>query len=134
MIGGGLIGLALVRALPGFVPASITSSLPATSFTGPIISGIATAVASWAASKFLPPDVAKGVAFGGGMLVASQLVTAMGAPTQVGVFNFGVSGVGDIVGTQGFTVPDRNMRPQIVQMASGGVGRYGQGSYRRLAS
>lgn len=128
--GGVLLGLALVRALPGFVPASITASIPQSSFTGPLISGLATAVAAWIASKVASPDVAKGVAYGGGALTISQLVTSMGWPTTVGGFNFGVAGVGDIVNTQGFTVPDRSMRPQLVA-SSEGVGAF-TGAYRRM--
>lgn len=130
--GGVLLGLALVRALPGFVPASISASIPQSSFTGPLISCLATAVAAWLVSKVAPADVAKGVAYGGGALTLSQLITAMGAPTQVGVFNYGLQGVGDIVATQGFAVPDRDMRAPVIQMAPQGVGTYGQGSYRRL--
>lgn len=122
-IGGAILGFGIVRALPAMIPASITGLIPPTSFTPSIVSGVATAIATWAAHKFGGPNIATGVAIAGGALTASQVLTALGAPTQVGQFNFGVSGVGDIVGTQGFAVPDRSMRAPLAVVGSG-VGNY----------
>lgn len=131
-IGGAMLGLAVVRALPAMIPASITGLIPATSFTPAIISGVSTMIATWAAHKFGGPNIAQGVAIAGGALTASQALTAMGVATTYGNLNFGVSGMGDIVATQGFVVPDRAMRAPIPISAGPGVGSYGSGSYRRM--
>lgn len=133
-IGGAMLGLAVVRALPAMIPASITSLIPATSFTPAIISGISTMIATWAAHKFGGANIAQGVAIAGGALTASQALTAMGVATTYGNLNFGVNGIGDIVATQGFAVPDRSMRAplQMVPAGTSGVGMYGSGSYRRM--
>jgi len=128
-IGGALLGFGVVRALPAMIPASITGLIPPTSFTPAIVSGVATMVAGWAAHKFGGPNIAAGVMIAGGALTASQVLTALGAPSQIGQFNFGVSGMGDIVNTQGFVVPDRSMRA-VVPIAPAGSG---VGSYRRMA-
>lgn len=122
-IGGALAGFALVRALPAMIPASVTGLIPATSFTPAIVSGVSTIAATWLAHKFGGPNIASGVAIAGGALTASQVLTALGAPTQIGQFNYGVSGLGDIVGTQGFSVPDRSMRAPLAVVGSG-VGNY----------
>jgi len=121
-IGGALAGFALVRALPAMIPASVTGLIPPTSFTPALVSGISTVAATWLAHKFGGPNIASGVAIAGGALTASQVITALGAPTQIGQFNYGVSGLGDIVQTQGFAVPDRSMRAAIPIGA--GVGNY----------
>lgn len=124
-IGGALLGFGVVRALPAMIPTSITGLIPPSSFTPAIVSGVATAIATWAAHKFGGPNIAEGVALAGGVLTASQALNALGAPSQIGGFNFGVSGMGDIVATQGFGVPDRSMRAQVIPMAAGaGVGNY----------
>lgn len=126
-IGGVLLGVSAARVLPAMVPANLTSMLPVTPFTGALITAATTFLTYWAGSKFLPPDVAKGIALGGGAIVASQLWTAAGLPAPAG---FGIAGVGDIVQTQGFSVPDRNMRAQVIPINTG-VGMYGRGNYRR---
>ena len=128
-IGGAMLGLAVVRALPAMIPASLTSMIPATSFTPAIISGLSTMVATWAAHKFGGPNIAQGVAIAGGALTASQALTAMGVATTYGNLNFGVSGLGDIEATQGFSVPDRSMRAPL-QMVAAPVGS-GVGNYMR---
>jgi hypothetical protein len=132
-IGGALLGFGVVRALPAMIPASLTGLIPPSSFTPAIVSGVATAIATWAASKFGGANIAAGVAIAGGALTASQVLTALGAPSQIGQFNFGVSGMGDIVATQGFTVPDRSVRApiQMVPAGTSGVGAF-TGSYRRM--
>jgi len=123
-IGGALLGFGVVRALPAMIPTSITGLIPPSSFTPALVSGVATAIATWAAHKFGGPNIAEGVALAGGVLTASQALNALGAPSQIGGFNFGVSGLGDIVQTQGFTVPDRSMRAAIPMVAGAGVGAY----------
>ena len=130
-VGGALLGLAAIRTLPTMIPSTMTSMLPAGAFTGAIVSAVCTGITYWAASKFLPPDVARGVAIGGGVLTASQLWAAAGLPTPMG---FGMSGVGDIVATAGFAVPDRSMRApiQMVPAGTSGVGSYGNGMYKRM--
>ncbi len=125
---GVLLGVSAVRVLPAMVPASITSMIPASPFTGALINAAITFAAYTAASKFAPADVARGVALGGSAIVLSQLWTAMGLPAPPG---FGLSGVGDIVPTMGFAVPDRSMRQQVLAMPAAGVGVYGRGNYRR---
>lgn len=132
-IGGALLGFGVVRALPAMIPTSITGLIPSTSFTPAIISGVATALATWAAHKFGGPNIAEGVALAGGVLTASQALNALGAPSRIGGFDFGVSGVGDIVATQGFSVPDRAMRAPVIPMTeTAGVGRYGRGGYGKI--
>lgn len=133
-IGGAMLGFGIVRALPAMIPSSLTALIPPTSFTPAIVSGVATAIATWAAHKFGGPNIAEGVALAGGVLTASQVVTALGVSSSYGGFNFGVSGVGDIVGTQGFTVPDRSVRAPIQMIPAGtsGVGMYGRGNYSRM--
>lgn len=127
-IGGALLGFGIVRALPAMIPTSITGLIPPTSFTPAIVSGVATALATWAAHKFGGPNIAEGVAIAGGVLTASQAINALGVSSSYGGFNFGVSGVGDIVNTQGFSVPDRSVRAQVIPMAAAGSG---VGNYMR---
>lgn len=122
-IGGAMLGFGIVRGLPAMFPASLTSLIPPTSFTPAIVSGVATAIATWAAHKFGGPNIAEGVALAGGVLTASQVVSALGVSSTYGGFNFGVSGVGDIVTTQGFAVPDRSMRAPLAVVGAG-VGGY----------
>lgn len=131
IVGGSLLGLAAARTIPSMIPTSMTGALPATPFTGAFVTGAATFLAWWAGKNFLPKDVAAGIAVGGGIVAASQLWTALGLPTAYGL---GVSGVGDIVNTMGFAVPDRDMRQPIpISAGTSGVGLYsGRGSYNRM--
>lgn len=124
---GALLGVSAVRVLPAMIPAQITSAIPVTPFTGAAINAAITFAAWTVANKFAPRDVANGVAIGGGAIVLSQLWSALGLPAPPG---FGISGIGDIVATQGFAVPDRSMRAAIPMVAPVGSG---VGSYRRMA-
>lgn len=129
---GALIGVSAVRVLPAMIPSQITSAIPVTPFTGAAINAAITFAAWTVANKFAPKDVANGVAIGGGAIVLSQLWSALGLPAPPG---FGISGIGDIVATQGFAVPDRSMRAPVIPMpvaSGGGVSGYGSGGYRRM--
>lgn len=128
MAGGILIGVAASKYLPTLIPSSVLGAIPSSSFTVPLVTGIGTAMAGFLAHKFLPPGVAVGVVGGGAALTLSRLLDVIAPPSIAGQVH--LSGVGDIVGTQGFSVPDRSMRAplQIV----GGVGNYGYGNYRKL--
>lgn len=123
MSAGMLVGVAAAKYIPTILPASITSALPATSFTAPLITGASTLIAYWGASKFLPSDVAKGVALGGASLTLSQVLNVVAPPNIAGPLR--LNGVGDIVQTQGFSVPNRSMQPAVMPMpAAGGMGSY----------
>jgi hypothetical protein len=130
MSGGMLIGVAAAKYIPTLIPGQVLSAIPASSFTAPVVTAIGTGIASYLAAKFLPGDVAKGVALGGSALVLSQVLNVVAPPNISGPL--ALAGIGDIVPTMGFSVPDRAMRAPVIQMASQGVSGYGSGNYRRM--
>lgn len=129
---GALIGVAAAKYIPTLIPSQVTSAIPASSFSGPLITAIGAGIAAWGAAKFLPPDVARGVLLGGSALVVSQILNVVAPPNISGPL--ALAGVGDIVGTMGFTVPDRSVRQpiQMVPAGTAGVGMYGRGNYTRM--
>jgi hypothetical protein len=122
MAGGVLIGVAATKYLPTLIPASLTGMIPSSSFTVPLVTGVGAAMAGYLAHKFLPGGVAAGVVAGGAALTLSRLLDVV-APASISS-QLSLSGVGDIVPTMGFAVPDRSMRQQVVQMPGAGVGFY----------
>ena len=129
MAGGVLIGVAASKYLPTLIPASVLGAIPSSSFTVPLVTGVGTAMAGWLAHKFLPMGVAAGVVAGGAALTLSRLLDVIAPASIAGQLH--LAGVGDIVPTMGFTVPDRSMRAPL-QMAAAGVGNYGYGNYRKM--
>jgi hypothetical protein len=132
MAGGVLIGVAASKYLPTLIPVSMLNVIPQSSFSVPLVTAVGTVAAGWLAHKFLPMGVAAGVVAGGAALTLSRLLDVVAPASIAGQLH--LAGVGDIVNTQGFAVPDRSMRAQVVQMApvgASGVGIYGRGNYRR---
>ncbi len=125
-IGAGvLVGIAATKYLPTLIPASVTGMIPQSSFSVPLVTAVGAAAATFLAHKFLPMGVATGVAAGGAALTISRLLDAF-APPSIAT-QLSLAGVGDIVNTQGFLVPDRVMRAPVIQMAApagSGVGYY----------
>lgn len=122
-IGGGvLIGIAATKYLPTLIPPSITGMIPQSSFSVPLVTAVGAAAATFLAHKFLPMGVATGVAAGGAALTISRLLDAFAPPSIAGQLS--LAGVGDIVPTMGFSVPDRSMRQVIPMAAVAGIGNY----------
>lgn len=119
---GVLLGVAGAKYLPTVLPPSMTSMLPQGSFTAPLITAAATWISYEAAKRFLPGEVSRGVAIGGSALVMSQVLNVVAPPSVSGPLR--LAGVGDIVQTQGFAVPDRVMLPPAppIQMPASGSG------------
>jgi hypothetical protein len=120
---GVLVGVAATKYLPTLIPSQITGMIPQSSFSVPLVTAVGAAAATFLAHKFLPMGVAAGVAAGGAALTVSRLLDAFAPPSIA--HQLSLQGVGDIVPTMGFSVPDRSMRQQVVQMAAApGVGFY----------
>lgn len=122
---GILIGVAAAKYIPSMLPASMVGSLPATSFTGPLITGGAAFLAGWAASKFLPKELSYGVIAGGVALTLSQVLNVIAPPAVSGPF--ALAGIGDI--TSGNYVVPQNPLKQVAMIsappAASGMGRVG---------
>lgn len=125
-----LVGVAATKYIPSVLPTSVTSMLPLGSFTGVLITGASAFIAGWAAQKFMPGAFAQGVVLGGVALTVSQLLNMIAPPAISGPL--ALSGVGDIVSTQGFTVPNRSVMPMIVSApaAKAGMGAFRGGGWK----
>lgn len=123
---GGLVGMAATKFLPTLVPASLTAG---NAFMSIIVTGVGAFAAGMLADK-IAPKYGKAVLVGGLIQTGSTALNTF-APSLA--MSLGVSGVGDIIPTQPFPVPNNQMRPVIMLPASngGGVGNIGAGIKRR---
>lgn len=125
---GGLIGMAATKFLPTLVPSSLTSGSP---FMSVIVTGVGAFAAGMIADK-VAPKYGKAVLVGGLIQTGS---TAMNTFAPSLAASLGVSGVGDIIATQPFPVPNNQMRPVMVAAApssASGMGMVGAGIKRRM--
>jgi hypothetical protein len=128
MIMGGLVGVAAVKYLPTLLPAGITGALGG---GGGIVSvGITIAgafVAGWVGGMW-DKSFGDAVLFGGLMQAGSQLLGMFLNPNPLAL-----SGLGDIVATRGFVVPQNPvLQPMAAPPPSKGMGAFrGAFGYRR---
>jgi hypothetical protein len=132
---GGLIGMAATKFLPTLVPASLTSGNP---FMSVVVTGVGAFACGMIADK-IAPKYGKAVLVGGLIQTGSTTLNAF-APSLAS--SLGVSGVGDIIPTQPFPVPNNQLRPVTVMVPAGsggagggsgaGVGNIGAGIKRRI--
>lgn len=128
MIAGGLVGVAAVKYLPTLMPSGLTSSLGAGG--GIMQVGITVAgafVAGWVGGMW-DRSFGDAVLFGGLMQAGSQLLSMFLNPNPLAL-----SGLGDIIATRGFVVPQNPvLQPMAVAAPSKGMGAFrGAFGYRR---
>jgi hypothetical protein len=132
MVGGGLVGVAATKYLPTLIPASMLSSFGTSSLVSVAITGAGAFVAGWLASK-ISKEFGEAVLFGGLMQTGSALLNAFAPASVSGAL--ALSGVGDIVPTGMFPVPNNQFRsyvPPAPPSSSKGVGAFrGAFGYRR---
>jgi len=103
---GGLVGVTIVKTVPGMLPAAATSS--------PILAtatSVVTALAAGYITGKVFPDLASAVMFGGlmqaGSVLLNQFLPSVGS-------TIGLSGLGNLVGPASFAVPQNPLRPGTV--------------------
>lgn len=135
MVGGGLVGVAATKYLPTLIPASMLTSFGSSSLVSVAITGAGAFVAGWLAGK-ISKEFGEAVLFGGLMQTGSALLNAFAPPSVSGAL--ALSGVGDIVPTGMFPVPNNQFRsyvppaPPSAANGSKGVGAFrGAFGYRR---
>jgi hypothetical protein len=135
MIGGGLVGVAATKYLPTLIPTSMLTSLGSSSLVSVAITGAGAFVAGWLAGK-ISKEFGEAVLFGGLMQTGSALLNAFAPASVSGAL--ALSGVGDIVPTGMFPVPNNQFRsyvppaPPSAANGSKGVGAFrGAFGYRR---
>lgn len=135
MVGGGLVGVAATKYLPTLIPASMLASFGSSSLVSVAITGAGAFVAGWLAGK-ISKEFGEAVLFGGLMQTGSSLLNAFAPASVSGAL--ALSGVGDIVPTGMFPVPNNQFRsyvppaPPAAAGGSKGVGAFrGAFGYRR---
>jgi hypothetical protein len=130
LVGGGLVGVASTKYLPTLIPASMLSSLGSSSLVSVAVTGAGAFVAGWLASK-ISKEFGEAVLFGGLMQTGSALLNAFAPPSISGAL--ALSGVGDIVPTGAFPVPNNQFRsyvpPAPPAPAKSGVSGFGPGAF-----
>ncbi len=120
-IGGGiLVGVAATKYIPTLIPSSISSMVGGGTFGSVLMTGAGAFAAGWIAQKFMPGSFAQGVFYGGIAQTMSALLNAI-APASLSS-QLALSGVGDIIPTQGFTVPNPSVRAPLMMAAPAGGG------------
>lgn len=122
MTGGVLVGVAATKYLPTLLPSSIVGSLGSSPYMGVLITGAGAFAAGWLARKFAGEPFADAVLLGGLAQTASQLLNIIAPPSLSSAL--ALSGMGDILSTSGFPVPQNSVRPMLVPVASKGVGAF----------
>ena len=128
MVGGGLVGVAATKYLPTLIPAPMLASFGSSSLVSVAITGAGAFVAGWLAGK-ISKEFGEAVLFGGLMQTGSSLLNAFAPASVSGAL--ALSGVGDIVPTGMFPVPNNQFRsyvPPAPPAAAGG--RKGVGAFR----
>jgi hypothetical protein len=133
MVGGGLVGVAATKYLPTLIPASTLASFGSSSIVSVAVTGAGAFLAGWLAGK-ISKEFGEAVLFGGLMQTGSALLNAFAPPSVSGAL--ALSGVGDIVPTGMFPVPNNQFRsyvpPAPPSTSSKGVGAFrGAFGYRR---
>jgi hypothetical protein len=115
-IGGGiLVGVAATKYIPTLIPSSVSSMVGGGTFGAVLMTGAGAFAAGWLAQKFIPGSFAQGVFYGGIAQTISSLLNAIAPPQLSGAL--ALSGVGDIIPTQGFTVPNPSVRAPLMMAA-----------------
>lgn len=123
MTGGVLVGVAATKFLPTLIPASLTSGFGPSPMISVIITGAGAFAAGWLARKFMPGSFADAVLLGGLAQAGSALLNVI-APSSI-AGRLALSGVGDIVPSAPFPVPNNNLRPMaMIGGGGGGVGAF----------
>jgi hypothetical protein len=125
---GGIAGMAITKFLPTLVPASITG---ANSFMGVIVTAAGAFAAGMLTEKMAGNRWGQAVLVGGLIQTGSTALNTL-APSLAS--SLGVSGLGDIIPTQPFPVPNNQLRPVLVAApapGSGGMSGMGAGIKRR---
>jgi hypothetical protein len=107
MVGGGLVGVAATKYLPTLLPTSITAGLGGGAIMSVLMTGAGAFVAGWLAGK-VSSEFGQAVLFGGLMQTGSAALNAFAPPSIAG--RLALSGVGDIVPTGPFTVPNNQFK------------------------
>jgi hypothetical protein len=107
MVGGGLVGVAATKYLPTLLPTSITAGLGGGAIMSVLMTGAGAFVAGWLAGK-VNSEFGQAVLFGGLMQTGSAALNAFAPPSIAG--RLALSGVGDIVPTGPFTVPNNQFK------------------------
>ncbi len=94
---GGLVGVAAAKFLPAAIPIRIGGG----NIVRVLVSGVAAVVAGWAAGKFIGRTFGDAVLFGGLMQTGSVALNAF----LPALSPLALSGMGDLVPTDGFVVP-----------------------------
>lgn len=127
MVGGGLVGVAATKYLPTLIPASMLTSLGSSSLVSVAVTGAGAFVAGWLAGK-ISKEFGEAVLFGGLMQAGSALLNAFAPPSVSGAL--ALSGVGDIVPTGMFPVPNNQFRSYVPPAPPSANGGKGVGAFR----
>lgn len=127
IVGGGLVGVAATKFLPTLIPASLTSTLGNSSFVSIAITGAGAFAAGWLATRFVGKTFGEAVLFGGLMQTGSAILNAFAPASIRGAL--ALSGVGDIVRTAGYAVPQNPVLQMPPPMT--GVSGFRGGSFAR---
>ena len=127
MVGGGLVGVAATKYLPTLIPASMLASLGSSSLVSVVVTGAGAFVAGWLAGK-ISKEFGEAVLFGGLMQTGSALLNAFAPPSVSGAL--ALSGVGDIVPTGMFPVPNNQFRSYVPPAPPSANGGKGVGAFR----
>lgn len=119
---GGVAGMAITKFLPTLVPASITGS---NQFMGILVTAAGAFAAGMIADKVAGPAWGQAVLVGGLIQTGSTTLNTL-APSLAS--SLGVSGMGDIIPTQPFPVPNNQMRPVLMAAPASGGGMNGMGA------
>ena len=87
MIGGGLIGVTITKMIPRYIPAQLTSALPAGGFMTVIISGLSAWLGGWLIGM-MDRELGEAAMFGGFMQTGSVALNAF-LPQIGGTFSLG---------------------------------------------
>lgn len=126
---GGLVGVALTKFLPTLIPANLMSTIQGVG-TPAIMSVAITAAGAFAAGFIgnkINPAWGRAILLGGLMQTASVALGAF-APSNI-AGQLALNGVGDIIPTNAFPVPNNQMRPFMLA-APAGVSGVGAGMRR----
>jgi hypothetical protein len=108
-VAGGLVGVAATKFLPTLIPASMLSSFGSNAIISVLITGAGAFVAGWLGGK-VSAEFGKAVFFGGMMQTGSAALNAFIPNASILGQRLALSGVGDIVPTGPFTVPNNQFK------------------------
>ena len=110
MLGGGVVGVAVVKIIPTLLPAGTIASIASSSFGKIAVAAVTATVAGWGAGK-LDKRFGEGVMFGGWMMVTAVIINTV-APSLYSQY----IGMGDFVPGK-FVVPQNPVRAALPSAA-----------------